>query len=75
MYPTTASGSRSPRSSSSGTAQTCDERALIDHVKGRLASYKAPRQVLQIDTIGRAANGKVDYKRLQQFARDQVRVA
>ena len=52
--------------------QECDEAALIDHVKGRLASYKAPRQVLRIDTIGRAANGKVDYKRLQQFARDHL---
>ena len=36
---------------------------LIDHVKDRLASYKAPRRVRLVETIGRAPNGKVDYKR------------
>jgi fatty-acyl-CoA synthase len=36
---------------------------LIDHVKDRLASYKAPRRVRIVDTIGRAPNGKVDYTR------------
>ena len=39
------------------------EAELIDHVKARLASYKAPRRVRFVDTIGRAPNGKVDYKR------------
>ena len=36
---------------------------LIAHVKDRLASYKAPRHVRTVSTIGRAPNGKVDYKR------------
>ena len=49
-----------------------DEAALIAHVKGKLASYKAPKRVLEIDTIGRAPNGKVDYKRLKQFAKDEL---
>jgi acyl-CoA synthetase (AMP-forming)/AMP-acid ligase II len=39
------------------------EAELIDHVKDRLASYKAPRRVRVVATIGRAPNGKVDYKR------------
>ncbi len=39
------------------------EAELIAHVKGRLASYKAPRRVRAVATIGRAPNGKVDYKR------------
>jgi fatty-acyl-CoA synthase len=39
------------------------EVELIDHVKDRLASYKAPRRVRVVETIGRAPNGKVDYKR------------
>jgi acyl-CoA synthetase (AMP-forming)/AMP-acid ligase II len=39
------------------------EDELINHVKGRLAGYKAPRRVRVVDTIGRAPNGKVDYKR------------
>ncbi len=41
---------------------------LIAHVKGRLAAYKAPKYVFGIDTIGRAPNGKVDYKRLRTYA-------
>ena len=49
-----------------------DEPAIIAHVKGRLASYKAPKRVLAIDTIGRAPNGKVDYKRLKAYATDQL---
>jgi acyl-CoA synthetase (AMP-forming)/AMP-acid ligase II len=37
--------------------------AVIEHVKGRLASYKAPRQVRFVETIGRSPSGKVDYAR------------
>jgi acyl-CoA synthetase (AMP-forming)/AMP-acid ligase II len=49
-------------------AEPPDEQDLIDHVRERLAAYKAPRRVLTIDTIGRAPNGKVDYKRLREHA-------
>jgi fatty-acyl-CoA synthase len=49
-----------------------DEAAIIAHVKGKLAAYKAPKRVLAIDTIGRAVNGKVDYKRLKGWAGEQV---
>jgi acyl-CoA synthetase (AMP-forming)/AMP-acid ligase II len=49
-----------------------DEGDIIAHVKGKLAAYKAPKRVLSIDTIGRAPNGKVDYKRLKSWAADQV---
>jgi len=45
-----------------------DEAALIAHVKSRLAGYKAPKRVIPIDSIGRAANGKVDYKALREKA-------
>ncbi len=44
------------------------EQAVIDHVRERLAAYKAPRRVLTVDTIDRAPNGKVDYKRLREHA-------
>jgi 3-oxocholest-4-en-26-oate---CoA ligase len=47
---------------------TLDEGEVIAHVKARLAAYKAPKRVLTVDTIGRAANGKVDYKRLKAEA-------
>ena len=46
-----------------------DAAAVIAHVKSKLASYKAPKHVITIDTIGRAANGKVDYKRLKALGR------
>jgi len=51
-----------------------DESAIVIHVKGKLAAYKAPKRVLSIDTIGRAPNGKVDYKRLKSWAAEQVGV-
>jgi fatty-acyl-CoA synthase len=49
-------------------AEPPGEQAVIDHVRERLAAYKAPRRVLTVDTIGRAPNGKVDYKRLRNEA-------
>jgi 3-oxocholest-4-en-26-oate---CoA ligase len=49
-----------------------DEPGIITHVKGKLASFKAPKRVLQVVTIGRAANGKVDYKRLTSEAEARV---
>ena len=48
------------------------EADVIALVKEHLASYKAPKRPVSIDTIGRAANGKVDYKRLTQYAVDQL---
>ncbi|MGA1050891.1 MAG: AMP-binding enzyme, partial [Ilumatobacteraceae bacterium] len=44
---------------------------LIDHVKQRLARFKAPKSVLVVPTIGRAVNGKLDYRRLKAFAVEQ----
>ena len=51
------------------------EAELIEHVKQRLASYKAPRRVRTVTTIGRAANGKVDYKRHRTESIDELGVA
>ena len=45
-----------------------DEATLIAHVRTTLAAFKAPKHVLQIATVGRAANGKLDYKRLRADA-------
>jgi fatty-acyl-CoA synthase len=45
-----------------------NEDDVIAHVKGRLASYKAPRRVLTTETIGRSPAGKVDYSRLREEA-------
>jgi fatty-acyl-CoA synthase len=51
---------------------TFDESDIVVHVKDRLAAYKAPKRVLAIDTIGRAPNGKVDYKRLKGWAAEEL---
>jgi 3-oxocholest-4-en-26-oate---CoA ligase len=48
-----------------------DAAELIGHVKAGLAHYKAPRVVLVRDTIGRAANAKVDYRALTAWALEQ----
>ena len=48
---------------------------MIAHVKSKLAAYKAPKHIVVVDTIGRAANGKVDYKRLRSEANDSLGVS
>ena len=45
------------------TEDTVPAEAVIEHVKGRLAGYKAPRRVRVVETIGRSPSGKVDYGR------------
>jgi len=39
------------------------EDELVDHVRGPLAAYKAPKRVRFVDSIGRSPAGKVDYAR------------
>jgi len=53
-------------------ADEVDADDIIAHVKSKLAAYKAPKRVLVVPTIGRAPNGKVDYKRLKAYAADEV---
>ncbi len=50
------------------------EADVIAFVKAKLASYKAPKHVVTVDTIGRAPNAKVDYKRLKAHAREALGV-
>ncbi|MCB1644123.1 MAG: acyl-CoA synthetase [Pseudomonadales bacterium] len=45
-----------------------DEPALQAHVRQSLAGYKSPKRILQIDNLGRASNGKADYKGITAFA-------
>lgn len=49
-----------------------EEEELMGWVKQRLAGYKAPRRVFTVDSIGRAANGKVDYRAWRQRAIDRL---
>ena len=43
-------------------ASALDLPEIAAHVKGHLADYKAPRHLVVVDSVGRAPNGKVDYK-------------
>jgi acyl-CoA synthetase (AMP-forming)/AMP-acid ligase II len=47
---------------------TIDTATLVAHVRSTLAAYKSPKNVITVATIGRAPNGKLDYKRLKQEA-------
>jgi acyl-CoA synthetase (AMP-forming)/AMP-acid ligase II len=41
---------------------------LSEHVRATLAGYKAPRDLVLVESIGRAPNGKVDYKAIKDHA-------
>ena len=41
---------------------------LVTWVKSELAHYKAPKHVVFVDDLGRAANGKLDYRALRELA-------
>jgi 3-oxocholest-4-en-26-oate---CoA ligase len=47
---------------------------LSEHVRASLAGYKAPRDLVLVDSIGRAPNGKVDYKAVKEHAIATLRV-
>ena len=51
---------------------TIDDAEVIAYVKSKLAAFKAPKHVVVVDTIGRAANAKVDYKRLKALAIERL---
>jgi len=55
-----------------GSRPSSDE--LIAMVKARHAGYKAPDRVLSADSVERAPNGKVDYRRWTQYAADELGV-
>lgn len=49
-----------------------DHPSVLAHVKEHLAGYKAPKHLLIVETIGRAPNAKVDYKRWKAYAVDTL---
>jgi len=50
-----------------------NEAALREHVKGKLAAYKAPKRVFVGEGVNmRAPNGKADYKSVTAFAKEQT---
>ncbi|NBC19721.1 MAG: AMP-binding protein [Alphaproteobacteria bacterium] len=53
-------------------ANAPDEATLVAFVRGRLAHYKAPKRVLFRESLGRAPNGKADYKAIREFALSEL---
>lgn len=49
-----------------------DEATLIDFSREHLAGYKLPKQLLLLDEVRRAPNGKADYKWARQTAESQL---
>ena len=45
-----------------------DEAAVIEHVRQRIAHYKAPRRVVVVASLERHENGKIDHRRWKQEA-------
>jgi fatty-acyl-CoA synthase len=52
-----------------------DEEALRAHARTHLAGYKTPKRILARETLGRASNGKADYKLITAWAKAQLGVA
>ncbi|WP_321326241.1 acyl-CoA synthetase [uncultured Parasphingorhabdus sp.] len=51
-----------------------DEAELNEHVRSKLAAYKAPRAIILVDEVPRAANGKAGYKAAREIALDRLQV-
>jgi fatty-acyl-CoA synthase len=54
---------------------TLDEAALQAHVRQHLAGYKTPKRVLTKADLGRASNGKADYKGITDYAKQALGIA
>jgi len=52
-----------------------DGAAIIEHVKGSLAGYKAPKHVVQVPEVYRSPAGKADFKRTRRTAMEQLGIA
>jgi fatty-acyl-CoA synthase len=44
------------------------EDELRAFIQSKLARYKAPKRILVKEDLGRAPNGKADYKSIKEFA-------
>ena len=52
-----------------------DQDTLKAFVQTRLARYKAPKSILFKPSLGRAPNGKADYKSIKAFAMESLGVS
>jgi len=56
-----------------GAGVTADE--LKARVREKLAGYKTPKNVIFVETMGRAPNGKADYKGMKARAKQELGIA
>ena len=49
-----------------------NEDTLKAHVRENLAPYKTPKRILVKENLGRAPNGKADYKSITEFAKEAL---
>ncbi len=49
-----------------------DEAAIQAHARKHLAGYKTPKRVLVKASLGRASNGKADYKAITEYAKAEL---
>jgi len=52
-----------------------DEQLVHDHCKSKLADYKAPKNVIFVDELFRAANGKASYEWARDLANETLGTA
>jgi acyl-CoA synthetase (AMP-forming)/AMP-acid ligase II len=52
-----------------------ESQQVIDFVKSRLSSYKAPRHIIAVERIGRGPNGKADLKAIRDLALARIGAA
>jgi fatty-acyl-CoA synthase len=45
------------------------------HVRQHLAGYKTPKRILVRGDLGRASNGKADYKAITAYARAELGIS
>ena len=69
---TTSGGRWSLRSWHSERALSSMRTASRAHARAHLAGYKTPKRVLSRATLGRASNGKADYKMITAYAKSEL---
>ncbi len=52
--------------------RSLEEDQLKSFVRGKLAGYKTPKHIFAVESLGRAHNGKADYKAITEFAVKQL---
>ena len=50
-----------------GGGEAVEGDAVIAYTKGKLSSYKVPKQLVVLDVVPRAPNGKADYKKAREL--------